>query len=137
MTLPLTTWEMTTAATVWTTAAPVTPKTATTRVRTTRAPTMATTPDRATQVQITRFRYALARYSTSEWATGLLQPVAHSSYRLDVFRAELRAQVSHVDIHDVGSGVEVVPPHPAEQLFAAENAIRVSHQFFGERELPR
>jgi hypothetical protein len=45
--------------------------------------------------------------------------------------------VAHVDIHDVGAGIEVVSPDAAQQLFARENLTGVVEEDLGEGELAR
>src|SRR5215471_5634525 len=61
--------------------------------------------------------------------------VALTTHRLDQFEAELGAQPAHADVHDVGAGVEVVPPHGGEQLALAHRLARVLHQLPQQQEL--
>ena len=59
---------------------------------------------------------------------GLHEPVADAPDRLQPVLAELAPQVGHVHVDDVGPRVEVHPPHPLQQLLAAEDLVRVAHE---------
>src|SRR5690606_39446296 len=64
------------------------------------------------------------------------QAVAHAPHGGDPVGAELPTQVTDVDVDDVGTGIEVVAPHLAEQLFPGQHLPRVPQERLGERELP-
>ena len=63
------------------------------------------------------------------------QPVAHAADGLDHAVAELAAQVPDVDVDDVGAGVEVVPPHVGQKLFARQHLPGMAEEHLGEGEL--
>ena len=52
------------------------------------------------------------------WFGRVFESVAHTTDGADELVSELFAQVSDVDVDDVGSAVEVVSPHSAQELLA-------------------
>src|SRR5665647_3982978 len=62
--------------------------------------------------------------------------VAHMADRLDGWiRLQLRPQPTDADLYDVAAGVEVQPPHVAQQLLAAAHVAPAAHEVGEEGEL--
>ena len=54
--------------------------------------------------------------------------VSLTTHRLDQAEAELGAEPPDADVHDVGAGIEVVPPHGREQLPLGHRLAHMFHQ---------
>src|SRR5690606_10451134 len=67
----------------------------------------------------------------------LFEPVPHAADGHEPLRPQLAPQIPHVDVDHIGARVEVITPHPAEQLFARQHLAGVAHERLRQRELPR
>src|SRR4051794_9106471 len=63
------------------------------------------------------------------------EPISHIAYRLDRIRAELLAQPADAHLDDVRTRVEVVAPDGFEELFAADDLVRMADEMVEEPEL--
>lgn len=64
------------------------------------------------------------------------ETVPHASHGLETILSYLLTQIGQVDIHHVGSAIEVDPPHRRQQLLAAENLPGIAHERLQEGKLP-
>src|SRR2546423_8407867 len=79
-----------------------------------------------------------AANATQASSTARLRSMEGNAYipdGLDQLGPELRTEPAHVDVHDVGSRVEGVAPHLAEQLLARADLLPVADEVLEEQEL--
>src|SRR5213594_1632954 len=90
-----------------------------------------------------RFAIANATHATSiqcmrsghSRRSSRIDSIPLAAYGRDGLRPELCAQPANIDVHHVGSGIEVVPPHRGEQAFLGYGPPGPLHQFLQEQEL--
>src|SRR4051812_45232277 len=78
---------------------------------------------------------AKAGHATSGQWSRQVERVAHISQGLDRAAAQLAPETAHVDVDDVGAGIERAVPRSREQLLARADRARAPHQVREQVEL--
>src|SRR3954471_2923597 len=97
-------------------------------------------PTAATRIAAIAIASRLRRPRIRKRSATVGEPVPHRADRLDrrgAARAgELSPQISHVDLHDVRAGVEVITPDRAQDLLTGQDLVPVPEEVGQQVELP-